>query len=219
MVNIATHPSIGRRAGIPKRRLYAGWRLLYALIVVFLFAPVGVVALGSAFGLIALPFEMHVLAERMPVVFRIHMAASAAALLLIPVVIACRHSSERHRMLGRVLGGFVVVGGLTAFPVAIFSHSSEIARAGFFAQAVVWLVLFALGFAAIRARQRDRHRVLMLAMVAVTTGAVWFRLMIGTAIALGLPFDAIYAASAWMAWIIPLALSLLYRKALADFLR
>lgn len=184
-----------------------------------LVAPVGIVALGSAFGLIALPFEMHVLADRMPIVFRVHMAASAIALLLIPAVIAYRHRAGAHRMLGRVLGGFVVAGGLTALPVAIFSHSSEIARAGFFAQGVVWMALFALGYAAIRARQRYRHRVMMLAMVAVTTGAVWFRLMIGSAIAFALPFDAIYAASAWLAWIIPLTLSLVYRKALGDLLR
>lgn len=180
-----------------------------------LVAPVGIVALGSASGLIALPFEMHVLADRMPVIFRAHMAASAAALLLAPVVIAFRRRPQTHRMLGRLLGGFVVLGGLTALPVAIFSHSDLVARAGFFVQGVVWLTLFAFGVAAIRTGRRDRHRTLMLAMVAVTTGAVWFRVITGTAIVLRLPFEPVYAAAAWVAWIIPLALVLHYRKALA----
>lgn len=183
-----------------------------------LVAPVGIVALGSAFGVIALPFEMHVLAEQMPIVFRAHMATSAVALLLAPVAIAYRHRAGTHRMLGRVLGGFVVLGGLTALPVAIFSHSSAAARAGFFAQGLVWMTLLAMGVAAIRAGQRSRHRTLMLSMVAVTTGAVWFRVVIGSAIWLQLPFEPIYAAAAWAAWIIPLTLSLVYRKELAKLL-
>lgn len=45
----------------------------------------------------------------------------------------------------------------------------------------------------------------MLAMIAVTTGAVWFRVITGIAIALRLPFEPIYAASAWLGWLLPLA--------------
>ena len=44
----------------------------------------------------------------------------------------------------------------------------------------------------------------MIAMVAVTTGAVWFRLMTGSAILFGLPFEPVYAAAAWVAWLVPL---------------
>ena len=86
---------------------------------------------------------MFVLAERMPVVFKAHMVSSAGALLLIPAVIAMRRQPDVHRMLGRLLGAFVVIGGLTALPVAIFSHSSLAARAGFFVQGLVWMALFA----------------------------------------------------------------------------
>lgn len=178
----------------------------------------GFVALGSAFGVIALPFEMHMLAERMPWIFRAHMATSAVALLLAPAVIAVRGSPQTHRMLGRVLGAFVLLGGLTALPVAIFSHSGAVARAGFFTQGVVWMTLLILGIAAIRSGQVSRHRMFMLAMVAVTTGAVWFRVMTGVAIALRLPFEPIYAAAAWLGWIIPLAMTVAYRKSLGRML-
>lgn len=144
----------------------------------------------------------------MPVIFRLHMAASALALLLVPVVIAVRHQPSVHRMLGRVLGAFVVIGGLTALPVAIFSASSVPARAGFFVQGLVWLWLLARGVRAIRDGQRATHVQYMLAMVAVTTGAVWFRIMTGSAIALGLPFEPVYAAAAWLGWLVPLTLVL-----------
>ena len=49
----------------------------------------------------------------------------------------------------------------------------------------------------------------MMAMVAVTTGAVWFRVMTGTAIALNLPFDPVYGLAAWIGWMAPLAIVLL----------
>ncbi len=156
--------------------------------------------------MIALPYEMFVLSQRMPVVFRLHMVSAAAALLLVPFVIAYRHRPQMHRMLGRVLGAFVVIGGLTALPVAIFSESSLAARAGFFVQGIVWMALLAAGIAAIRGGKRTTHARFMLAMVAVTTGAMWFRVITGSAIALGLPFEPVYVAAAWLGWLIPLAI-------------
>jgi uncharacterized membrane protein len=151
---------------------------------------------------------MFELAERTPYIFRTHMVTSALALLLGPVVIMLRHRPQAHRMLGRVVGAFVVAGGLTALPVAIFSHSSVVARAGFFAQGLVWMYLLARGVAAIRAHDRQTHGRFMLAMYAVATGAVWFRVITGTAIWLQLPFAEIYAAAAWLGWIIPLTIVL-----------
>lgn len=158
---------------------------------------------------------MYLLAERVPVVFRLHMAASAIALLLLPFVIAVRHSSHLHRPLGRALGIFVTVGGLTALPVAVLSSSGEIARAGFFVQGLVWLWLLWAGWRAIRAHNRRRHAHLMLMMGAVTTGAVWFRLMTGSAIIFDLPFEATYAFAAWSGWLIPLALAYKWAGVLA----
>lgn len=182
-----------------------------------LIVPVGVVAIGSGSGLIALPFEMHLVDLKLPGVFRVHMLASALVLLMLPVVIAIRHRARLHRMMGRLLGAFVVIGGLTALPVAIFSHSSLPARAGFFAQGVVWLALFLAGWRAIRAGERDRHIVMMLAMAAVTTGAVWFRVVTGTAILLDLPFEATYAVATWICWLVPLALAVSWRGQLVDW--
>ena len=170
----------------------------------FLFVMVGIVAIGSGSGLIALPYEMHLIDQRAPLVFRLHMIASAVALLLSPVVIALRSQRPLHRMLGRVLGFFVVAGGLSSLPVAVVSHSSVLARTGFFVQGLVWMGLLAVAIAAIRAGHVARHRTLMLAMVAVTSGAVWFRLITATAIVLELPFEAVYAFAAWAGWMLPL---------------
>lgn len=162
---------------------------------------------------------MFLLAERVPLLFRAHMAASALALLLLPFVIALRHTSHLHRALGRLLGIFVVIGGLTALPVAILSSSGEMARAGFFVQGLVWLALFWRGWRAIRGRDRRRHAEAMLAMTAVTTGAVWFRVITGTAILTGAPFEASYAFAAWAGWLIPLSLVLFWSPLTRAYLR
>jgi hypothetical protein len=149
---------------------------------------------------------MSLVDRRLPVVFRVHMLASAIVLLLLPVALSLRFKPKLHRKIGWTLGAFVVVGGLTALPVAIFSYSWWPARAGFFVQGIVWLWLFYAAVVAIRRGDRGRHAHLMLAMAAVTTGAVWFRLVTGSAILLELPFEPIYAAASWIAWLIPLAL-------------
>jgi len=203
-----------RRAGLASH----GVRIAILFIPVVLIMPVGLVAIGSGTGLIALPYEMFELARRAPILFPTHMLSSALALLLAPVVIIVRQRPKLHRPLGRLLGGFVVIGGLTALPVAIMSHSTPWARAGFFVQGVVWLYLLGAAYAAIRARNIPRHARLMIAMVAVTTGAVWFRLMTGTAIALNLPFEPVYALSAWIGWMAPLALVLANPRLVASAL-
>lgn len=155
---------------------------------------------------------MALMAERVPFLFPLHMATSAAALLLLPLAIALRHKRESHRMVGWLLGVFVLAGGLSALPVALFSHSSVAARLGFAVQAVVWLGLFVAGIMAIRAGRRRRHVLMMVAMAAVTTGAVWFRLTIGTAIWLRLPFETTYAVAAWTSWLIPLGAVFIWRQ-------
>ena len=165
----------------------------------------GLIALGSGAGLIALPYEMFELAARIPTLFHLHMLSGAGALLLSPIVIAVRGKGELHRPLGRLLGGFVVIGGLTAFPVAVLSHSPILARAGFFVQGIAWLLLLWLGYRAIRRRDFKAHAQHMIAMVAVTTGAVWFRMITGSAIMARLPFEPAYILAAWIGWIVPLA--------------
>lgn len=202
-------------AGKPSRLIA---RIAILFITIVLVIPVGLVALGSGTGSIALPYEMFELASRAPLLFPAHMIAAALALLLAPVVILARHRPEFHKLLGRLLGFFVVIGGLTALPVALMSHSTPLARAGFFVQGLVWLYLLASAYVAIRAHDIRRHAQLMMGMVAVTTGAVWFRLITGTAIALNLPFEPIYAAAAWIGWIAPLAFALAKPRFLAELL-
>lgn len=182
--------------------------LLVAAICVLmsLALPTGVVALVQGLGGMPLPFNLHVVDQRLPGVFKLHMLASGAALLLIPVAIATRRFRAWHRPLGRLAAGLVVAGALTSFPVAYASTSSLVARAGFATQGTVWLALVVAGVIAIRRKDRQAHAALMLAMAAVASGAIWVRLTTALATSWDLPFVPVYACATWLGWLVPLAL-------------
>ncbi|MGZ5919175.1 MAG: DUF2306 domain-containing protein, partial [Hyphomicrobium sp.] len=130
--------------------------------VLLLAIPTGLVAVSEGAALMPLPFNLHLVDVELPGIFRLHMLASGAALLLIPLTIAVRRDRSWHKPLGRLTAVMVVLGGLTSLPVALYSHSVAMARAGFFAQGIVWLTLIALGVAAVRQRRFADHARLML---------------------------------------------------------
>ena len=178
----------------------AGVVVVIAVFVV----PVGVIAVASGAGFVKLPYGLYLVTQRLPVVFSIHMIASGLAMLLIPIVITLRRQCGWHKALGRLAAGLVCVGGLTALPVALSSEASLAARAGFFVQGIVWVTLIGAGICAIRQRQIERHTRFMLAVAAVTSGAIWLRLATVAAVQLDLPFESVYALAAWASWLVPL---------------
>jgi len=169
-------------------------------------------ALGQSLSMVPLSWPLVILDAKLPLIFRLHMASAAIALGLIPAVILLRRRPAWHRRVGRLAALFVIVAGLAALPSAILSQATLAARAGFFAQGLVWLVLIAAGFRAIRAHDKPRHVTLMLAMAAVGSGAVWLRPLLAAAMALDLPYEISYAVLAWAAWSIPLAAMLWLRQ-------
>lgn len=173
--------------------------------VLLLALPTGLVAMSQGIGAIPLPYNLFLVDERLPGIFKLHMLASGAALLLIPAVIALRRTSVWHRPLGYAAATLVLLGAVTSLPVAYYSHSVLAARLGFLAQGIVWLVLIALGIAAIRRRRYGDHARLMLMMAAVASGALWVRLTTTLATGYDLPFDPVYGCAAWLGWLVPLA--------------
>jgi len=181
-------------------------RLAVIFLVLLLAVPTGIVAVAEGAALLPLPFNLFLVDQRLPGIFKLHMLASGAALLLIPLVIAARRDRAWHKPLGRITAVAVMLGALSSLPVAAASHSVAVARAGFFAQGVVWLTLIALGVFAVRRKQIATHQRLMLAMAAVASGALWVRLGTTVATTCHLPFDPIYGSVAWAGWMVPLAI-------------
>jgi hypothetical protein len=203
----------------PRRRFPSLPRLVVIFLVLLLALPTGFVAMTQGLGAIPLPYNLFVVDQRLPGIFKLHMLASGAALVLIPLVIALRRDSAWHRPLGYAAAVCVLLGALTSLPVALFSESAAVARAGFFAQGITWLALIALGIIAVRQRRHTDHARLMLAMAAVASGALWVRLTTTVATGWDLPFDQIYGCAAWLGWMVPLALVTLLPSPYAPPLR
>jgi hypothetical protein len=190
-----------------RRGLHPVVAVACALMVAFLLVPTALTAIALGLGLVPLPYDLLLVLQRLPVVFPMHMVASGLALIFIPITAFARHRRKIHRALGRMTAVFVVVGGLTALPVALASEATAVARAGLFAQGLVWLALISMAVAAIRRRDAARHAALMVAMAAVASGAVWLRLVMAVAAAFNPPFAATYGVAAWVCWMVPLALT------------
>jgi uncharacterized membrane protein YozB (DUF420 family) len=198
----ATFPTSPRLAGEFVSR--AG-RLMALGCLLALAVPTGVVALLQGAGTLKLPFNLFIVDQRLPLIFRVHMLASGLSLILIPLAIFLpSRNLSAHRLVGRVAAVCVIAGALTSFPVALLSESHAMARAGFLSQGAVWLGLLLAGVRAIRERRIAEHKRFMLAMAGVATGAIWVRVTTTIATGWDLPFDLLYACAAWAGWIIPM---------------
>jgi hypothetical protein len=147
--------------------------------------------------------------EQWPTVFRVHMVTGGMALLLAPLAIAPRRT-RWHWIAGWTAAADVAVAAITAIPVALESPVTRAAAAGFSAQAFAWLAMLGLGIWSIRHGRIAAHRVCMLALTAVTSGALVFRLFLSLWSLFGdrASFRLFYSCDAWGAWLLPLAVTL-----------
>jgi len=181
--------------------------LLIGLIPALMVVSAAVLAVQSGLGLTPLPYPLFVVLQKLPFIFPLHMIAAGCALLLIPAAFLARRHRNLHRALGRLAAACVLVGGVTALLVAAASEAGLAARAGFFVQGLVWIALLVAAITAIRSGNRALHARLMIAMACVASGALWLRLVMTAAVALGWPFDTVYAVAAWACWLVPLAIA------------
>ena len=143
--------------------------------------------------------------EALPILFPIHMASGALALVLVPAAIALS-GGRWHKPVARLAAADVVTAGLTALPVALESPLTRATAAGFSMQSVLWLALLGAGVLAIRRGDVATHRACMLLMAAVTSGAMFFRVFLACGVAIDgyAHFKTLYACDAFAGWLTPL---------------
>ncbi len=151
------------------------------------------------------PEALAVKLDLLPLIFPLHMIAGGLALLLVPIALMLSGTAW-HRWAGRIAAVDIVIAGLTAIPVALDQPVTRISAAGFTAQALIWMTLLALGIWNIRRGRVAQHRLCMLLMAAVTSGALFFRLYLALWKFVGWhgAFNTFYACDAWVAWGLPL---------------
>jgi hypothetical protein len=164
----------------------------------------GTTALAEASGALDLPYQLVLLDQRVPGLFRIHMAAAGLGLILLPCALLLRRQPMAHRILGRVGASSLSIGVAAALPSAVLSSALPLARLGFLAQGVLCLVLLARAIAAISKRRVDDHQRAMLRVSAILFGVVVLRLAVIVVSDTGIRFDIAYAIIAWLSWLAPL---------------
>lgn len=134
----------------------------------------------------------------------LHAVGGGLALMLGPWQFSTRLRQRRprlHRALGWAYAASLLLGGLTALPLATQSDGGPIAQAGFALLGLLWLVTTSIALVHIRARRVDLHRRWMLRSFVLTAGGITLRLQIVAGNVLGVPIEAYYTALAWTSWL------------------
>jgi uncharacterized membrane protein len=140
------------------------------------------------------------------VLVRTHGLASATALCMgLLTFLRWTRRQRIHAWMGRVYGMAVVVGGLTAVPMALMAEGGPTTRLAFLLQACFWLATITLAIAAARRKSFAWHRRFMVRNYALTYSAVISRLLLNGLQESGLLFDDIYPLLSW-AWVVGLAM-------------
>lgn len=129
---------------------------------------------------------------QMMLTVRWHGVLGATALLLGPLQLA--PARLLHRQLGWMYAGAVFLSAILAFPMALVAEGGPVARCGFLAQDVLWLVTLALGV-----RGPD-HGAWMARNYALTFAAVNLRVLLYSSPA-GVDFWEFYRLAAWFSWL------------------
>jgi uncharacterized membrane protein YozB (DUF420 family) len=173
---------------------------------VALAAVTGATALASASGILDLPYALALLDHRLPGIFRLHMAASGAGLILLPWVLLLRRQTTAHRIIGRAAAYLLIIGIAAALPSALMSAALPFARLGFLVQGVLSLTFLVRALGAIRSGQVEHHMRFMLRVSALLFSVILLRLMVSLANEWQISFDVAYAVIAWVSWMAPLAI-------------
>ncbi len=138
---------------------------------------------------------------------RTHAVASSIALCLglVPFLPWSRIANV-HAWIGRLYALSVIVGGLTALPMALMAEGGLFSRLAFLLQGALWLATIVLAVKSAREHKFSSHRRAMIRNYALTYSAVGSRLLLHGLQAGGLSFTEIYPLLSWT-WVMGLAVA------------
>ncbi|WP_457420946.1 DUF2306 domain-containing protein [Roseateles sp. P5_E7] len=134
----------------------------------------------------------------------LHAVSAGLALMLGPWQFVTRLRERRprlHRAIGWGYASCLLVGGLTALPLALQANGGPLAQVGFALLGLLWLASTAMALVHIRARRVAAHRHWMLRSFVLTAAGITLRLQILAGSAFGVPVEAFYTALAWTSWL------------------
>ncbi|WP_171207831.1 MULTISPECIES: DUF2306 domain-containing protein [unclassified Ruegeria] len=136
--------------------------------------------------------------------FYLHVIFAPLALALAPFQLSesfRTKSLRRHRLLGRIYVGAVLLAGLSGIVIGLNAAYGIIAQSGFIALAIVWILVTVKAVRFAMQREIDRHRRYMIRSIALTFAAVTLRVWLPAQLVFGVPFDVAYQVVAWFCWL------------------
>jgi uncharacterized membrane protein len=134
----------------------------------------------------------------------LHALGGAIALLAGPLqfVPRFRESSwNRHRLLGWIYCGAVLLGWCASLWIAPHSQTGRISSSGFLALGAAWIVATGLAVRFILRGDALSHRRWMIRSFALTAAAITLRMYLPLIFVFHWPFSIAYPAIAWLCWL------------------
>lgn len=134
-----------------------------------------------------------------------HVFGGGLALLLGPIQFSPwlrRKHIVWHRWLGRGYAVAVLWAGAAGLFLSQLTFGGVAGQTGFAMLAILWITSLAFAWIRIRQGNKGAHRLWMIRNFALTLAAVSLRIQLPlTTGAMGLEFEAAYAAIAWLCWV------------------
>jgi hypothetical protein len=149
------------------------------------------------------PVEMENFTQRR-LALSLHALGGAIALLAGPLQFVSRFRESnwnRHRLLGWIYCGAVLLGWCASLWIAPHSQTGWIASAGFLALGAAWIVATGLAVRFILRGEAVRHQRWMIRSFALTAAAITLRMYLPLIFVFHWPFTIAYPAIAWLCWI------------------
>jgi hypothetical protein len=134
----------------------------------------------------------------------LHALGGAIALLAGPLQFVPRFRESnwnRHRLLGWIYCGAVLLGWCASLWIAPHAQTGWIASAGFLALGAVWIVATGLAVRFILRGDALGHRRWMIRSFALTAAAITLRMYLPLVFVFHWNFSIAYPAIAWLCWI------------------
>lgn len=106
-----------------------------------------------------------------------------------------------HRTLGKIYVAAVIPSGIAGFIVGFYATGEWYSKFGFISLAVGWLLCTVVAYLKIRQGNFDQHRRWMMRSFAFCFAFVTFRIYLGIASALGIPFYDFYSYLSLLSWV------------------
>lgn len=177
-------------------------KVLWYLLAVFALVN-AVEALRYLLPHVPFPAELDNFRERR-IALSLHALGGAIALLAGPLQFVPRFRESnwnRHRLLGWIYCGAVLLGWCASVWIAPHSQTGWIASAGFLTLGAGWIVATGLAVRFILRGDANRHRRWMIRSFALTAAAITLRIYLPLIFVFHWNFSIAYPAIAWLCWV------------------